>query len=262
MSTFRYKLLIEYDGTPYQGWQSQLSGQTIQDKIVEAVNQVSSCKELYGSGRTDAGVHAWGQVAHLDLPEAWDAYKLKGALNAHLKDEAITIHEIEEAPKDFHARYGACHRHYIYRLTLQETPLCLQTHRTWRVTPALDILLMTEALTLFQGTHDFQAFRSAQCQGESSEKTVHTATLFQQHKNLYVHVSSPSFLHHQVRFMVGAARCVGEGKMSLEMLRNILNHPEEAAIHKWPLAPACGLYLARVDYTPDIPFEIARFLGR
>lgn len=246
----RYRIRIEYDGTPYAGWQRQTSAPSLQGSIEQAI--AAFCGEqptLYGAGRTDSGVHALGQVAHFDLAKTWDAFRICEALNFHLKPQPIAILDCAEAAAGFDARYSAIQRKYVYRILMRRAPVALERNRVWRVVPPLDAAAMAAAAERLIGHHDFTTFRAAQCQATSPVKTldrfdVERAT----DEEIRCTVVARSFLHNQVRSMVGSLKLVGEGKWTADDLSSALQARDRAACG--PIAPAAGLYLAEVRY-PD-----------
>jgi tRNA pseudouridine38-40 synthase len=243
----RYKLTIEYDGTPFVGWQRQSEGVSIQQVIEEAV--LKFCGErttVYGSGRTDAGVHALAQVAHLDLAKPADPFRIMEALNFHLKPHPIAILDCAEAAPDFHARFSAIERRYRYRIANRRAPLTLDRGRAWRVSVPLDAGAMHEAAQTLVGKHDFTSFRAADCQADSPVKTLDALDVARFGEEIEVTARARSFLHHQVRNMVGTLRLAGEGKWSAADVKRALDARDRAAAG--PTAPAEGLYLVAVKY--------------
>jgi tRNA pseudouridine38-40 synthase len=243
----RYKLTIEYDGTPFVGWQVQDNGPSIAGTIAEAVGKfVGEQPKISGAGRTDAGVHALGQVAHVDLAKEFDTDTIRDALNAHLRPHPIAILNVERVADDFDARFSARARHYVYRITNRRADLALDRDRTWRVAKPLDAPAMHEAAQRLVGNHDFTTFRSVECQAKSPVKTLDRLDVARESDEISVRASARSFLHHQVRSMVGSLALVGEGKWTADELAKVLAAKNRAACG--PVAPACGLYLVRVDY--------------
>lgn len=244
----RYKLTIEYDGTGYYGWQHQQGLTTVQGTIEKAVEQLCGqyC-EVYGSGRTDAGVHAMGQVAHINLPRSYELHKIFGALNFYLIDTAIIIKEVKEVEETFHARFSARHRSYLYRIVNRQAPLALDHTRAWHVRVQLDNVLMHEAAQVFVGEHDFTSFRASECQAKSPVKRLDTFTVKRvNEEEIQCHVSARSFLHHQVRNMVGALMEVGRGRWTAEDIQKALLAKDRQAAKQ--TAPAHGLYLTQILY--------------
>lgn len=244
----RYKLTIEYDGGPFVGWQRQASGPSVQAAIEEAT--VRFCREevtLRGAGRTDAGVHARGQVAHLDLARPWPADRVRDALNAHLRTWPIAILAVEIVGADFDARFSAVARHYCYRIVSRRAPLALERGRAWRVGHDLDAAAMNEAAQRLVGRHDFTTFRAAQCQAKSPIRTLDRLTVARTGEAIEVEASAKSFLHHQVRSIVGSLKLVGEGRWNADDLAAALRACDRSACGM--VAPADGLTLVRVDYS-------------
>lgn len=243
----RYKLTIEYDGTPFAGWQIQNNGRSVQGVIEQAIQrfcgeQVTAC----GAGRTDAGVHALGQVAHITLHKDWPAKTVRDALNQHLKPNPVAIVSTEPVGQDFDARFSAIKRHYRYRIINRHAPLSLERNRAWRVPVALDHTVMHEAAQCLVGKHDFTSFRATCCQAKSPVKTLDQVTVSRQGNEIVIDVSARSFLHNQVRSIVGTLKNVGAGSWSKEQLKQALEARDRAACAA--VAPACGLYLVKVDY--------------
>lgn len=243
----RYKLTIEYDGTPFVGWQVQENGPSIAGAITAAFAKFAGEEpKVFGAGRTDAGVHALGQVAHVDLGKEWDTDTIRDALNAHLRPQPIAILRAEPVAPDFDARFSARARHYLYRIANRRADLALDRDRAWRVAKPLDSEAMHEAAQRLVGKHDFTTFRSAECQAKSPVKTLDALDVVRVGDEIRVTASARSFLHHQVRSMVGSLALVGEGKWSAEDISRGLDARDRAVCG--PVAPACGLYLVRVDY--------------
>jgi tRNA pseudouridine38-40 synthase len=243
----RYKLTLEYDGTPFVGWQMQDNGPSVQGRLAAAITAFSGEDAVpRGAGRTDAGVHACGQVAHLDLAKDWATDKVRDALNAHLRPDPISVLACELAAGDFDARFSATARHYRYRIVTRRGPLALDRNRAWHVPYALDQAVMHEAAQGLVGHHDFTTFRSVECQAASPVKTLDRLAVAQTGDDITIEASARSFLHNQVRSMVGSLKLVGEGKWTAAGLKQALDARDRAACG--PVAPACGLYLMRVDY--------------
>ena len=243
----RYKLTLEYDGTPFVGWQQQDGQMSVQRRLAQAIKDFSGEEFVpRGAGRTDAGVHAAGQVAHLDLEKDWDAEKVRDALNAQLRPEPISVQACTRASKDFDARFSAKARHYLYRIIDRRAPLALERNRAWGVFRTLDAKAMHEAAQSLIGHHDFTTFRSSECQAASPEKTLDRLDVSRHGEVIRVEASARSFLHNQVRSIVGSLKCVGEGRWTKDDLEHALEARDRAACG--PVAPACGLYLVKVDY--------------
>jgi|SRR6185437_290945 tRNA pseudouridine38-40 synthase len=243
----RYKLIIEYDGTPFSGWQIQAGGLTVQGALTAAIEALSGEKTLVqGAGRTDAGVHARGQVGHVDLSKEWDADTVRDALNAHLRPHPVAILSAERAAGDFNARTSAIRRHYLYRIINRRADLTIDAGRAWRVPRPLDAAAMHAAAQRLIGKHDFTTFRSTECQAKSPEKTLQQLDVERDGDAVNVAASARSFLHSQVRSMVGSLVQVGLGAWSADDLGAALAARDRAACG--PLAPPDGLYLMQVDY--------------
>lgn len=243
----RYKLTLEYDGTPFVGWQLQDGQMSVQGRLAEAVEAFSGESAIpRGAGRTDAGVHAAGQVAHLDLERDWDPATVRDALNAQVRPDPISVLECETVSADFDARFSAKARHYVYRIIDRRAPLALERNRAWSVFKTLDASAMHDAAQALLGHHDFTTFRSSECQAASAEKTLDRLDVSRHGETIRIEASARSFLHNQVRSMVGSLKCVGEGRWTKQDLEAALRACDRAACG--PVAPACGLYLVKVDY--------------
>jgi tRNA pseudouridine38-40 synthase len=243
----RYKLTIEYDGTPFYGWQMQAEGRTVQGALAEAVKKFSGEEAIPGgAGRTDTGVHALGQVAHLDLQKDWAADTVRDALNAHLRPEPVSVLSAELVADDFDARFSATARHYRYLIVNRRPPLALMANRAWLVHAPLDAGAMADAASALVGNHDFTTFRAAACQAASPVKTLDNLAVRRSAETIIIEASARSFLHHQVRSMAGALKHVGEGKWTRRDLAAALAACDRAQCP--PLAPSAGLYLVGVDY--------------
>ena len=243
----RYKLTIEYDGTPFLGWQMQAEGRSVQGALAQAIT--AFCGEGVipnGAGRTDAGVHALGQVAHIDLAKDWPADTVRDALNAHLRPDPVSVLSAEAVTDGFDARFSATARHYRYLIVTRRAPLALMRDRAWLVPVPLDAAAMAEAAQVFVGNHDFTTFRAAACQAKSPVKTLDKLTVADTGDAIVVEAGARSFLHHQVRSMTGALKAVGEGKWTRDDLADALAARDRTRCA--PMAPACGLYLVNVDY--------------
>ena len=242
----RYRLLIEYDGAPYSGWQRQEDRPSVQGALEAALARLGEDAAVQGAGRTDAGVHATGQVAHVDCARDWEPFRLWSAVNAHLKGERVAVLECRRVGEDWHARHSATARHYTYRIVARRPPLALERGRAWNVKVPLDIAAMNAAAARLLGTHDFSTFRSTECQAASPVRTLDRLGAVEAGGAIEWHVSARSFLHNQVRSLVGSLEWVGRGKWSADDLAAALEARDRAACG--PVAPAHGLYLARVDY--------------
>jgi len=243
----RFRLTLEYDGAPFVGWQVQANGRSVQGALETAL--LGLCGEAivaHGAGRTDAGVHASGQVAHIDLNRDWEGLRLREALNAHLVPHPIAVLSAERVGDDFDARHSAIMRHYVYRLINRRAPLTLERGRAWHVKRSLDADAMREAARLLLGRHDFSTFRDSQCQAASPVRTLNSFDVERRGDLITMRISALSFLHRQVRSMVGSLEHVGAGYWSAGDLEAALKAADRRRCGQ--VAPACGLYLARVDY--------------
>ena len=243
----RYKLTIEYDGTPFSGWQRQKDRPSVQQALEEAIFAFSG--ETVGTqaaGRTDAGVHGLGQVAHFDLSKEWDPFRIREALNYHLRPAPVAILSAEAVDESFEARFSAKARHYEYRILNRRAPPALERHQVWHVPMALDAEAMDEGARLLLGKHDFTTFRSAECQANSPIRTLDVFAVRRELDHVVITASARSFLHHQVRSMVGSLKLVGEGKWQPRDLRAALDAMDRQRCGA--MAPSAGLYLTRVDY--------------
>jgi len=243
----RYKLTLEYDGAPFVGWQRQENGISVQAALEDALFALGGERAVaHGAGRTDAGVHALGQVAHVDLERAWDPYRLGEGLNALLHPDPVAVLKSEAADPDFDARRSASARHYLYRIVNRRAPLSLDRGRAWRVKPRLDASAMHEAAQALIGRHDFSTFRDSQCQANSPIRTLDRLDVRRDGDEVLIEASALSFLHRQVRSMVGSLVEVGAGRWSPADLKAALEAADRSRCG--PVAPPTGLYLARVDY--------------
>jgi tRNA pseudouridine38-40 synthase len=243
----RFRLFIEYDGGPFRGWQRQDNGPSVQGAIEAALLALSGeAATVTGAGRTDTGVHAWGQVAHVDLTRDWRPDKLRDGLNAHLRPHPVSVLAAEGAPEDFHARFSAVARHYVYRIVNRRSPLALERGHAWQVMRPLDADAMHHAAQALTGNHDFTTFRSSECQAASAVKTLDRLDVARLGETIEVRASARSFLHNQVRSIVGSLKLVGEGRWEENDLIAALAACDRAACG--PVAPPDGLFLARVDY--------------
>jgi tRNA pseudouridine38-40 synthase len=243
----RYKLTIEYDGSPFSGWQMQDDVPSVQQALRDAIAKF--CGEPFiprGAGRTDAGVHALGQVAHIDLSMNWPADTVMKAVNFHLRPAPVSILACKLVGEEFDARFSAKGRHYLYRIVNRYGPLTIDRNHAWRTWPRLDEAAMAEAAMLLIGKHDFTTFRASQCQAKSPVRTLDVLTVEREGEELRIRASAPSFLHHQVRSIVGSLKLVGEGKWSREDLRAAFEARDRTRCGA--MAPSDGLYLVRVDY--------------
>jgi tRNA pseudouridine38-40 synthase len=243
----RYKLTIEYDGTPYVGWQAQDNGPSIQASLTDAIAAFAGERAtVFGAGRTDAGVHALGQVAHVDLAKDWDTGNVRDAINFHLRPQPIAVLTAEQVDDDFDARFSATRRHYLYRISNRRADLALDANRAWRVPRPLDREAMHAAAQTLIGKHDFTTFRSTECQANSPLKTLDRLDVARDGDDMRITASARSFLQHQVRSMAGSLVHVGEGKWSAADLAAALEACDRARCGQ--VAPPHGLYLVRVEY--------------
>jgi len=243
----RYKLTIEYDGTPFVGWQAQNDAASVQGVLTDAIAAFAGERvAVFGAGRTDAGVHALGQVAHVDLAKDWDNDTVRDAVNFHLRPQPIAVLTAERVAADFDARFSAIKRHYLYRISNRRADLTLEQNRIWRVPRPLDGEAMHVAAQKLIGRHDFTTFRAAECQAKSPIKTLDRLDVVREGDELRVSAMARSFLHHQVRSMVGSLVHVGEGKWSADDLGAALASRDRSSCGQ--VAPPQGLYLVRVEY--------------
>ena len=243
----RFKLTIEYDGTPFAGWQWQDDAPTVQRALTDAIAAFCGhAVKVSGAGRTDAGVHALGQVAHVDLEKDWRIDKVRDAVNAHLRPHPIAVLSAEKVADGFDARFSARKRHYLYRIANRRPDLTLDRARGWRVPRRLNVEAMHEAAQRLIGKHDFTTFRSTECQAKSPVKTLDALDVTRDGENVHITTSARSFLHNQVRSMVGSLALVGDCKWSADDLAAALAARDRSLCG--PVAPPEGLYLVSVDY--------------
>jgi tRNA pseudouridine38-40 synthase len=243
----RYRLTLEYDGGPFSGWQRQENGPSVQGALEDAIFSFSNERvTVTGAGRTDAGVHARGQVAHFDLAKEFPADTVRDALNHFLRPQPVAVLSAEIAAEDFHARFSATARHYRYRIICRRAPLTLDIGHAWHVMRMLDARAMHEAAQTLVGQHDFTTFRAAECQAKSPVKTLDRLDVGVEGEELFIDASARSFLHNQVRSLVGTLKLVGEGKWTARDVADALAARDRARCG--PVAPPDGLYLMRVDY--------------
>jgi len=243
----RYRLTLEYDGRGFVGWQRQASGLSVQQALEEAV--AAFCGErvtAVAAGRTDAGVHALAQVAHVDLARDFPPERVMGALNAHLRPHPVAVLEARRAGPGFHARFSATERRYLYRILNRRAPPALERGRVWHVIRPLDAERMQEAASLLVGRHDFTSFRDSQCQAASPLKTLRRLHVRRCGEIVEIHAAARSFLHHQVRNMVGTLVLVGGGRRPIAWVAEVLAARDRS--RAGPTAPAEGLYFAGVGY--------------
>jgi tRNA pseudouridine38-40 synthase len=243
----RYRITIEYDGTPFIGWQIQAVGRSVQGCLTEAVRRFTGeTVSVRGAGRTDAGVHARGQVAHIDLARDWDPFKVREALNFHLKPDPIVVLDAARAADDFDARFSATGRSYLYRILSRKAPPALEPNRVWWVRGPLDAGAMAEAAAHMIGHHDFTTFRAAGCQARSPVKTLDRLDVKIFGEEIHIEAQARSFLHHQVRSLAGSLKQVGDGRWTPADMKAALEARDRARCGA--LAPSRGLYLMSVAY--------------
>jgi tRNA pseudouridine38-40 synthase len=243
----RYRLLIEYDGTAFYGWQMQTTLVSVQGVLEKALAILHGAEiVVHGAGRTDTGVHALGQVAHVDLPKSWDPFVLRNAINGNVRPHRVSVVEVEEVGEDFSARFSATKRSYLYRILNRRGPPALDVHRVWHVPAALDVEAMREAAHYLLGRHDFTTFRAADCQAKSPVRTMDKLDVARFGEEIEIHAEARSFLHHQVRSIVGSLKNVGEGKWQPRDMKRALDAKDRTACGV--VAPSCGLYLVSVGY--------------
>ena len=244
---FNYQIVIEYDGTNYNGWQFQKNGSTIQKEIEKAIKRILKKNiRLIGSGRTDSGVHAVGQSANFFCEKIKDEKKFIGSLNYFLNKKDISICLIKRKKLNFHSRFDAKKRTYKYLIVNRKNYLVLDKNRAWHVKKKLNINSMKKAIKLFLGTHNFNAFRSSSCGAKSPVRTIEKAAVIKKGNKISITFSSKSFLQQQVRSMVGCLKMIGEGKWEKKNLKNLLQTKKRSLCA--PPAPSCGLYLYKVIY--------------
>jgi len=242
----KYKITIEYDGSSYVGWQRQDNGISIQESIEKAIIQLTGEKIIiFGAGRTDAGVHALGQVAHFDLKKFFNTDNIRDGLNQYLRPQPISVLKAEEVDDDFHSRFSAKSRTYQYNISNRRAPLTIDKNKSWGVFKKLDVNKMEFEAKHFLGHHNLDAFRSAHCQSKSAIKTIDNILIIKKNENISIRVSAKSFLHSQVRIMVGTLVEIGKGKI-IKSIKRIIE--EEKRSQAGITAPACGLYLIAVEY--------------
>jgi tRNA pseudouridine38-40 synthase len=243
----RYKLLIEYDGAPFIGWQMQDRGLSVQGVLMAAAQAL--CGEpvkVQGAGRTDTGVHALGQVAHVDLAKDWATDTVRDALTAHLRPYPVAVLAAEKVPDTFDARFSARQRHYLYRIVNRRSDLALERGRAWRLPRRLDDVAMAAAAQGLVGRHDFTTFRHVDCQARSPVKTLERLDVVRCGEEVRITACARSFLHSQVRSMVGSLVFVGQGRWTAADLAAARDARDRSACA--PVAPPDGLYLVQVDY--------------
>jgi len=243
---YKYKIILEYDGTNYVGWQKQDNGKSIQQTIEDSIEKLTSEKtSLYGAGRTDAGVHARGQVAHFEIKKNIEIDKIRDGLNQHLRPNPIVIIDAKKVNKTFHARFSAKLRCYKYRIINRRPPLTIDVNRAWAVYKKLNINKIIDESNSFLGKHNLAAFRSIDCQSKTTTKTIESIRVNYKNNELNISVCAKSFLHSQIRIMVGTLIEIGKGKIK-ESISDIIK--SKVRSRAGMTAPAHGLYLIKVNY--------------
>jgi len=251
----RYALTIEFDGTPFQGLQRQSHGPSVQQSVEEAIARVAGENAiLHSAGRTDTGVHALAMRSHVDIAKQMDPFRLSEAINAHLRPDPIAIIACEMVPDDWHARFSCVERSYVYRIVNRRAPMTLAKNRMWQVVPELDADAMHRAAQSLVGLHDFTTFRSTQCQAKNPVKTLDQLDVetveTQLGREIRIHARARSFLHHQVRSMVGCLKLVGQGSWPVERMATALAACDRAQLGL--NAPPHGLYFVKATYPDDL----------
>jgi len=243
----RYKIKIEYEGTPFVGWQFQKNGQSVQEVLQKAIFNFSKEKVVVtGAGRTDSGVHALAQVAHFDLKKKIKRKKILAAINQNIGDKPVTILKINKINKKFHARFDAKKRTYQYIIINRQSPLTLEKNKAWHIRKKLNIKIMKKGAKLLLGTHDFSTFRAASCGAKSPIKTMEKISIKKNKDKIILKFTSKSFLQQQVRSMVGCIKYLGEGKWNMNIFKK--SFKSKKRINCAPPAPPCGLYLKNISY--------------
>jgi len=243
----RYKIKIEYDGTPFVGWQFQKNGQSIQEVLQKAIFNFSKEKVVVtGAGRTDSGVHALAQVAHFDLKKKIKKKIFLPGINQHISNKSVTVLKINKASKKFHARFDAKKRTYQYTIINRRSPLTLQRNKAWHIRKKLDVKAMKKGAKLLLGTHDFSTFRASSCGAKSPIKTMENILIKKNKDKITLKFISKSFLQQQVRSMVGCIKYLGEERWNLDSFEKVFKSKKRVKCA--PPAPACGLYLKNISY--------------
>ena len=243
----RYKIKIEYEGTPFVGWQFQKNGQSVQEVLQKAIFNFSKEKVVViGAGRTDSGVHALAQVAHFDLKKKIKRKSLLPAINQNIGNKPVTVLKINKANKKFHARFDAKKRTYQYTIVNRQSPLTLQKNKAWHIRKKLDVKAMKKGAKLLLGTHDFSTYRASSCGAKSPIKTMEKISIKKNKEKITLKFISKSFLQQQVRSMVGCIKYLGDGKWNLDIFK--ISFKSKKRIKCAPPAPACGLYLKNILY--------------
>ena len=243
----RYKIKIEYEGTPFVGWQFQKNGKSIQEVLQKAIFKFSKEKvTVIGAGRTDSGVHALGQTAHFELKKKINKKKILPAINQNIENNSVTVLKVNKTNKKFHARHDAKKRIYRYLIVNRQSPLALQKNKAWHIRKKLDLLSMKKGAKFLLGTHDFSTFRASACGAKSPIRTMEKILIKKNKDKITLQFTSRSFLQQQVRSMVGCLKYLGEAKWNLKDF--IKSFKSKNRLKCAPPAPACGLYLAKVEY--------------
>ncbi len=243
----RWKITVEYDGGAFVGWQRQDNGFSVQEALEDAIFGFSGERiTLHGAGRTDSGVHALAQIAHFDLIKDTDGDTVRDALNHHLTSHSVSVLDAAATPDDFHSRFSAVRREYLYRILNRRGPAALERGRVWRVARPLDAAAMDAAAQILVGKHDFNSFRAVRCQAKSSVKTLDRLQVSRVGDEIHIVAQARSFLHNQVRIITGTLKLVGEGAWSQARVREALAACDRT--RGGPTAPPTGLYLTRVSY--------------
>ncbi len=246
----RFAFTIEYDGRPFMGWQRQDHGPSVQEAMERAIHAITGDEcVVHAAGRTDAGVHAYAMRAHADIDTGIPAFRLTEGVNAKLRPDPVAVLACKEVADDWHARFSCTGRSYVYRIVNRRAPLTFEAGLAWRVVPDLDADAMHDAAQVLGGQHDFTTFRSAHCQSASPLKTLDRLDVTRTGDRIEVHAAARSFLHHQVRSMVGCLKLVGEGKWSVQDMRDALEASDRAALGY--NAPPDGLYFVAASYPQD-----------
>ncbi len=243
----RYKIKVEYEGTPFVGWQFQKNGQSVQEVLQNAIFNFSREKVVVtGAGRTDSGVHALEQVAHFDLKKKMQKKSLLPAINQNIRNKSVAVIKINKVNKKFHARYDAKKRTYLYLIINRQSPLAIQKNKAWHIKKKLDVQAMKKGAKLLLGTHNFSTFRSASCGAKSPIRTMEKILIKKNKDKITLQFTSRSFLQQQVRSMVGCIKYLGEGRWNLVNFKKTFKSKDRSKCA--PPAPACGLYLQSVSY--------------
>ena len=243
---YNYKIIVEYDGTNFVGWQQQENGKSIQSALQEALVKLSGEKvTIFGAGRTDAGVHAYGQVASFTINKKIEIEVIRDGLNQHLRPQPIAVQKAELVDSEFHARFSAKKRSYEYRIINRRSPLTIDANRAWCIYKKINVEKMKSESSFFLGKHDLNAFRSSHCQSKSSTKTIESIDIKNEDEQIIFHVSAKSFLHSQVRIMVGTLVDIAKGNIN-KTISDIINSKNRKIAGQ--TAPAHGLYLKKIDY--------------